>query len=205
MQNVTSVSIECTLGYQNVNQNAQRLSDVHRQHGHRAAVADEPDDHGAVDDGAQFVHLQDVEQKAGKERARAERDHSQVEKDPEPEREAVVHVRLVQAFDQAEPGGVEAEGQQRGPRQDPQQESAASEQRFTPRAINVYPRSSSIPGVRLRSRDPFPLRAVVDLRLGAERLEQAEAIRRAPCARSASFRSPNRMAPVGHASTQAGT
>ena len=37
MQNVTSVSMEWTFGYQNVNQNAQRLSDVHREHRHRAA------------------------------------------------------------------------------------------------------------------------------------------------------------------------
>ena len=70
------------------------------------------------------MQLQDVEQEAGKKCARAERDHRQVEKDPEAEREPVVHVRLVQAFDQAQPRRVKAERQQRGPGQDPQQEPA---------------------------------------------------------------------------------
>ena len=50
----------------------------------------------------QLLPLQDVEQEAGEEGAGAERDHGEVQVDPEPEREAVVHVGLVEAEGQAE-------------------------------------------------------------------------------------------------------
>lgn len=63
MQNVTSVSIECTFGCQKVNQ-AARLADIDHQRHHRAAVAQEPNDNGAVDDGLQIAELQQVEQEA---------------------------------------------------------------------------------------------------------------------------------------------
>ncbi len=103
---------------------AQRLADIHHEGAHRAAVADQADDDGAVDHRLEFLELEDVEQEAGEEGAGAERDDGEIQKDPQAEGVAVVHVGLVQAFDQAEAGAVEAEEEQRDPGREPQQEAS---------------------------------------------------------------------------------
>ena len=76
---------------------AQGLPDVHHQDRHRAAIANQPHHHRAVQDGFEIFLLEDVNQKAGEEGARAHGDHSQVQIDPHSEGEAIVHVGLVQA------------------------------------------------------------------------------------------------------------
>ena len=101
---------------------AQRLPDVDGQHADGAAVADEADHDRALDHRAQLLDAQDIEQKAGEERTRAQRDHGEVEEDPQAEREPVIHVGLVQAQAQAQIGGIKAESQQRRPGRDPQRE-----------------------------------------------------------------------------------
>jgi hypothetical protein len=88
--------MECTLGYQN-------------EGAHRAAVADHADDDGAIDHSLEFLELHDVEQETGKEGARAERDDGEVHENPQSEGVAVVHVGLVQAFDEAQTGAIRAE------------------------------------------------------------------------------------------------
>ena len=74
MQNVTSVSIECTFGCQNVNQARSGCPTSIASTATAPLVADEADDYRAVDHRLQLLLLQDVQQKAGKERARAQRD-----------------------------------------------------------------------------------------------------------------------------------
>jgi len=76
--------------------------------------------------GAQVADLENIEQKTGKECARAERDHRQVQEDPQAESEAVIHIGLVQPLHQAQAGRVEAERQQADPGQNPKQELARS-------------------------------------------------------------------------------
>jgi hypothetical protein len=107
------------LGYQKVYQARSGCPDIHHQHGDGAAVTDEPDHYGAVDDGLEFVFLQDVQEETGKKRAGPECDHREIEEDPQPECEPVIHVGLVQPFDQAQAGCVEAETKQTGPGQHP--------------------------------------------------------------------------------------
>jgi hypothetical protein len=97
MQNVTSVSMECVLGCQKVNQKRSGCPTSIIKDADGAAVADESDDDGVFRMGAELGLLQDVDQESGEERARAERDHAEIEKNPQAEGEAVVHVGLVQA------------------------------------------------------------------------------------------------------------
>ena len=212
MQNVTSVSIECTLGYQKVNQARSGWPTSTARARDRAAVADQADDDGAVDDGAQFLEFQDVEQEAGEEGAGAEGDHGEIEEDPQAEGEAVVHVGLVQAFDQAEAGGVEAEGEQRDPGQRSTTGTARWSSACTPRVMKSLSTVATPSPLRdaahsANSRTHSLFRPVVDLGIGAERFEQAEAVgllRARATSLAASFRLPKRMAPVGQASAQAG-
>jgi hypothetical protein len=98
---------------------AQRLAHVHGQGAHRAAIADHADHHGAIDDRAQLFHFQYIEQEAGKEGPGAERNHRQVEEDPQTEGKAIIHVGLIESLDQAQAGAIEAENQHGDPRQDP--------------------------------------------------------------------------------------
>ena len=97
----------------------QRLPDVDHQDRDRAAVADESHDHGGVEDGFQFDALQDVDEEPGEECARAQCNNAEIQENPQAEREAVIHVGLVQAVEQAECGRVNAAPQQHGPRTQP--------------------------------------------------------------------------------------
>src|ERR1019366_3551053 len=102
---------------------AERLSDIHHEGGHGAAIADQADDDGAVDDGLEPFELHDVEQEAGKEGAGAEGDDREVDEDPQAEGVAVIHVGLVQAFDEAQTGAIRAEKEQGHPGGEPQEEA----------------------------------------------------------------------------------
>ena len=96
-----------------------RLTDVHHQDEHRAAVADESKDHCAVDHRAQFFAAEDVQQEPCEEGAGAERDDGQIEIDPESEREPVVHVRVEQPLGQTEVDRVETDPEQDHPGSEP--------------------------------------------------------------------------------------
>ena len=73
--------------------------------------------------GLQLGPLQNVDQKSGEERARAQRDDAEIEKDPQPEREAIIHVRLVQPVVQAQASRINSDSEHHSPRSQPQQES----------------------------------------------------------------------------------
>ena len=187
MQNVTSVSIECTLGYQKVNQARSGCPTSTMRARHRAAVADHADDDGAVDHRLEFLELQDVEQEAGEEGAGAERDDREVQEDPQAEGVAVVHVGLVQALTRHRPA-------QYAPKRSSATQGASHsrkrgvEQRRTPRVMNslsISLTTSVLLSGAGRAGDfahPGLLRVVVDLRIGTERFQHAEAVRlaRAP-------------------------
>ena len=89
----------------------QGLSDIDHQNGDRAAIADKADDDGGVQDRLQLSALQNVDQKPGEERACAQGDDSQIEKDPEAEGEAIVHVGLVQPVVEAQTSGIDSQPQ----------------------------------------------------------------------------------------------
>ena len=142
-----------------------------------------------------------------------ERDHREVEVDPQPEREAVVHVRLVEPEREAQVRGVDAEPEQRHPWREPEQEASGTG-RGAGRAATS--RSSMVPPVGGRAgrgavrQPPHPvaLRVVVDLRrpcpaAPAAGRSRARA-RAAPTSLAGSSRSPKRIAAAGQASTQAG-
>jgi hypothetical protein len=180
---------------------------------HGAAVADQADDDGAVDHRLQFLELQDVEQEAGEEGAGAEGDDGEVDEDPQAEGEAVVHVGLVQAFDQAQAGAIDAEEEQ-GTQGASHSRKRGVEQRGTPRVMNSagYPREVLLwrrgRGARADSRTQSLLGAVVDLGLGAERFQHAEAFRAGRWAAHFGGRVVEIAevdGAVGQASTQAGT
>ena len=106
-----------------MNQARRGCPDVDGQDRHSAGVADEPEDHRAVDDGPELLLLQNVEKEAREEGARPEGDDRQVEIDPEPEGETVVHVGLIETARQAEVACIETQTQEPGPRHEPEQET----------------------------------------------------------------------------------
>ena len=80
---------------------SQRLADVDHQHDHRSADSKRIRRTTAVLITARSSSSsEDVEQEAGEKRSRTEGDHGEIEEDPQPEREAVVHVGLVEAVNE---------------------------------------------------------------------------------------------------------
>ena len=178
----------------------------------------------------QLLPPQDIQQEAREEGAGAERDHRQIEIDPEPEREPVVHVGLVQPFGEAEIDRIETDPEEQCPRQHPRDETSRRKSGASPRAISFYPlccpfrrpvrkslrvtvplatAGSGAPGTS-ESFCPHPgsFRMIVHLGLrpeaGRNRKVSLLVLSRAT-ALAGSARSPNTIACVGQASTQAGT
>ena len=93
---------------------AERLADIENEHQHGAGVAQETHHDRQVDDVLQCVDVQQVAQRAGEERARAEGDDGEVEGDPEAEPEVVVKAGLAEAVGQDAEGGISAPQADRG-------------------------------------------------------------------------------------------
>jgi len=93
---------------------AERLADVENEHQHGAGVAQEAHHDRQVDDVLQGVDVQQVAQRAGEERARAEGDDGEVEGDPEAEPEVVVKAGLAEAIGKDAEGGIGAPQADRG-------------------------------------------------------------------------------------------
>ena len=158
----------------------------------------------------ELAPLHHVEEEAGEERPRPERDDGQVQVDPEAEGEAVVHVRLVEAHREAEVRGVEPDAEEGGPGHEPEQEAAeggadeaARDESFIHGSSRRPPRCGRRPGAA-------PSRARCGSR-PSPRSPAAPGGGRSPALlRGGRPRSPGRpgspktIAPAGQASTQAG-
>jgi hypothetical protein len=99
------------------------LANIDHQDSDCAAVADETQHHGAIEDRAEFGSFEDVDEKPGEERAGAESDNSQIKKDPEPECETIVHIGLIQTVAKAEPRGIDSQREECGPGGKPDRKS----------------------------------------------------------------------------------
>src|ERR1041385_9193014 len=91
---------------------AQRLADVDHQDCYCTAVTDKTDYYRRIQDWLQLGSLQDVNQKSGEECSRTQRDDAEIQKNPQAEREAVVHLGLVQAVVKAQSRGIPSHRQQ---------------------------------------------------------------------------------------------
>jgi hypothetical protein len=91
---------------------AQGLANVDHQDRDRAAVADEANHYGRVENRSQLGPLQDIDKKSSEERTRSQSDNAEIEKDPQAEGEAVIHICLVQPVVKAEAGRIDSHREQ---------------------------------------------------------------------------------------------
>src|SRR5579871_3362327 len=98
---------------------SQRLSYIDHQDRHSPAITGEPDHHRGIEDRSEFLSLQDIDEESREERSGAQRDDTQIEKDPQAKGKPVIHVGLIQAAIKAKSSRIDSEGQHGRPWREP--------------------------------------------------------------------------------------